>query len=109
MKSQRLLGILSGAFPALASPREGATRIGTGDFSFRLDESGRDEVGDLARVFSSMAEALKGRDMKIRRVVDSSIFGVFTSDLAGGVIEADDAFLRLVGYDRIDLKNGLVD
>jgi PAS domain S-box-containing protein len=95
--------------PPLARLRVGAKRIGAGDFSLRLDDSGRDEIGDLARVFNDMAEALKGRDMKIRRLVDSSIIGVVTSELEGRVIEANDAFLELVGYDRSDLNDGRVD
>jgi PAS domain S-box-containing protein len=93
----------------LARLRAGAIIVGSGDFSFRLDDTRRDEVGDLARVFNEMAEALKGRDTKIRRLVDSSIIGIVISDLEGEVLEANDAFLTLVGYDRLDLKNGQVD
>ena len=56
-----------------------------------------------------MAEALQGRDAKIRRLVDSSIIGMVISDLEGDVLEANDAFLTLVGYDRSDLDGGRMD
>jgi PAS domain S-box-containing protein len=89
--------------------RVGAAIIGGGDFDFRLDDARRDEVGDLARVFNEMAEKIRGRDAKIRRLVDSNIIGIVISDLEGAVLEANDAFLKLLGYDRFDLKAGLVD
>ncbi len=43
----------------LVALREGATRIGEGNLSYRLDISRRDEVGDLARAFNLMAERLR--------------------------------------------------
>ena len=51
-------------------------------------------------------EALREREAKIRRLVDSNIIGIFIWDFEGRVLEANDAFLRLVGYDREDLVSG---
>jgi PAS domain S-box-containing protein len=51
-------------------------------------------------------EALRESGAKIRRLVDSNIIGVFFSGLEGRVLEANDAFLHLVGYDRDDLVSG---
>lgn len=93
----------------LAVLREGAAIIGGGNFDFRFDVASKDEVGDLARVFNEMAEKLKGRDAKIRSLVDSSIIGIVISDMGGEILEANDAFLKLVGYDRRDLRYGRVD
>src|ERR1700751_2363063 len=53
-------------------------------------------------------EALRERDAKIRRLVDSNIIGIFFSGLEGRVLEANDAFLHLVGQDRDDLVSGRV-
>jgi PAS domain S-box-containing protein len=53
-------------------------------------------------------EALREREAKIRRLVDSNIIGIFFSGLEGRVLEANDAFLDLVGQDRDDLVSGRI-
>jgi PAS domain S-box-containing protein len=40
--------------------------------------------------------------------VEANIIGVFLGDLDGRILEANDAFLRIVGYDREDLAAGLI-
>jgi PAS domain S-box-containing protein len=49
---------------------------------------------------------LEEREAKIRRLVEANIIGVFVKDLEGRVLEANDAFLRMVGYDHSDLAAG---
>jgi PAS domain S-box-containing protein len=49
---------------------------------------------------------LRLREAKIRRLVDSNIIGILIIDLDGQIIEANDAFLAMVGYDRDDLAAG---
>jgi PAS domain S-box-containing protein len=51
-------------------------------------------------------DELKDREAKIRRLVDSNIVGVFGWELEGRILDANDAFLRTVGYDREDLVSG---
>jgi PAS domain S-box-containing protein len=46
---------------------------------------------------------LREREAKVRRLVESNIIGICIFDLAGHLIEANDAFLRVIGYDRDDL------
>jgi PAS domain S-box-containing protein len=46
------------------------------------------------------------REAKIRRLVDANIVGIFISDIDGRILEANDAFLHIVGYDRDDLLAG---
>jgi PAS domain S-box-containing protein len=46
---------------------------------------------------------LEEREAKIRRLVDANIIGIFIWDWEGRILEANDAFLRMVGYDREDL------
>jgi PAS domain S-box-containing protein len=55
-----------------------------------------------ARLYRELAE----REARIRRLVDANIVGVFIWDFEGRIHEANDAFLRLVGYDRTDLALG---
>src|SRR6202035_387666 len=45
-------------------------------------------------------------EAKIRRLVDANIVGVAISDRDGRFIEANDAFLAMVGYTRDDLTSG---
>jgi PAS domain S-box-containing protein len=54
------------------------------------------------RLYSDLRE----REAKIRRLVDANIIGILTIDLDGQIIEANDAFLRMVGYAREDLISG---
>jgi PAS domain S-box-containing protein len=54
---------------------------------------------DNARLYRDLAE----REAKIRRLVDANIIGIFIWDFDGRILEANDAFLRIVGYDRQDL------
>ena len=53
-------------------------------------------------------EALRDREAKIRRLVDANIIGIFITGLEGRVLEANDAFLHLVGHDRDDLVSGRI-
>ncbi len=46
------------------------------------------------------------REKKIRRLVDANIIGIIIWELEGRILEANDAFLRMVGYDREDLTSG---
>ncbi|OKO76033.1 ATP-binding sensor histidine kinase [Bradyrhizobium sp. AS23.2] len=55
-----------------------------------------------ARLYGDVAE----REAKIRRLVDANIIGIFISNRKGEIIEANDAFLKMVGYDRDDLASG---
>jgi PAS domain S-box-containing protein len=51
---------------------------------------------------------LEDREGKIRRLVDANIIGIFVADLEGRIVEANDEFLRILGYDREDLIWGRV-
>ena len=55
-----------------------------------------------ARLYGDLAE----REAKIRRLVDANIIGICISRRDGDIIEANDAFLKMVGYDREDLVAG---
>jgi PAS domain S-box-containing protein len=49
---------------------------------------------------------LREREGRIRRLIDADIIGIFLFDIEGPIFEANDAFLRMVGYDRQDLVSG---
>src|SRR5579862_7415659 len=50
----------------------------------------------------------KTTEGKFRRLVDANILGIFIWNLEGSIIEANEAFLRMVQYDRDDLVSGRV-
>jgi PAS domain S-box-containing protein len=54
------------------------------------------------RLYSDLQE----REAKVRRLVDSNIIGVCIWDFKGRIIEANEAFLHMVGYSRDDLVSG---
>jgi PAS domain S-box-containing protein len=56
------------------------------------------------RLYRDLAE----REAKVRRLVEANIVGIFIFDLEGRIVEANDAFLQMVGYDRDDLVAGRV-
>ncbi len=53
-------------------------------------------------------EALREREARIRRLVESNIIGIGFSDLNGGVLDANEAYLQIVGYSRQDLLSGKI-
>lgn len=52
-----------------------------------------------ARLYQNLAE----REGRIRRLVEANIIGIVISDVDGWIHEANDAFLRIVGYERTDV------
>ena len=57
---------------------------------------------DLASLATLHGE-LEAREAKIRRLFDANIIGIFIWDVEGRILEANDAFLRIIQNDREDL------
>jgi len=55
-----------------------------------------------------LEDKLRSSEAKFRRLFDSNIVGIIFPDLNGNILEANDAFLEMVGYTRDDLLNGRV-
>lgn len=45
-------------------------------------------------------------EARLRRLVEANLFGVIEFDLEGGLLDANDEFLRIVGHSRDDLAAG---
>src|SRR5262252_3283682 len=56
--------------------------------------------------FVSLLSELQDREARARRLVESNIIGVFIWGRDGRIIDANDAYLRIMGYDRGDLIAG---
>ena len=61
------------------------------------------DIDDQMRLYRDIED----RERKTRRPIDSDIIGIVIWDLDGRVIDANDAFLRMVRYEREDLQAGL--
>lgn len=57
-----------------------------------------------AHLYRNLAE----REARIRRLVDANIVGIIIWDFQGRILEANDAFLRMVGYDREDVTSNRI-
>jgi PAS domain S-box-containing protein len=57
-----------------------------------------------ARLYSDLRE----REARIRRLVESNIIGIMIGDARGRIIDANDAFLDMLGYDRDDMASGQI-
>src|SRR6266478_896352 len=55
-----------------------------------------------ARLYNDVRE----REARIRRLVDANIIGITIWDFQGRIIEANEAFLDMLGYSREDLISG---
>lgn len=70
----------------------------------------REEIAKQQSIYlenSRLYRDLENRDRRIRRLIDSNVIGIVLWDLDGTLLDANDAFLRMVGYDREDVKAGL--
>jgi len=66
----------------------------------KLQIAAREQAETALRALASGLEA------KVRRLVNANIIGIFIWSFDGRIIDANDAFLRIVGYDRDDLVSG---
>ena len=66
----------------------------------KLQIAAREQAETAVRALASGLEA------KIRRLVNANIIGIFIWSFDGRIIDANDAFLRIVGYGRDDLVSG---
>ena len=49
-----------------------------------------------------------GIESQLRRILDSNIIGILFSDIHGHILEANDAFLNLIGYTRAEMQTSQI-
>lgn len=78
----------------------------------------RDKDGTPIRVIGSTVditerkqaeEAIRQSERRLRALRDANIIGIIHTNFDGRIIEANDAFLRLLGFTREDLRAGRID
>ncbi|CAM2155499.1 two-component system, LuxR family, sensor kinase FixL [Pararobbsia alpina] len=60
----------------------------------------RDVLQADLRAIATLNRQLEERETKIRRLVDADIIGIFIWDFDGRILEANDAFIETLGYER---------
>jgi PAS domain-containing protein len=67
----------------------------------------RDDGLAIEIVARRRVEAALGKsEARFRRLADAGILGIVTADLHGGIIDANQTFLTMLGYTRDDLMQG---
>jgi PAS domain S-box-containing protein len=71
-----------------------------------LESMGRFASAAYQTERAELRELASGLEAKVRGLVDSNIIGIFIWNLDGRIIDGNEAFLRIIGYDRGDLIAG---
>jgi two-component system CheB/CheR fusion protein len=78
----------------------------------------RDEDGRITQLIASgvpiadrkrAEQALRQSEARLRRITESGIIGVLEWDLDGSVLNANEAFLSMLGFTRSELQAGTID
>lgn len=66
------------------------------------------QVAEREKAETEVRELARGLEAKIRRLVEANVVGIVMWNLEGAITDANDAFLRMVQYNREDLASGRV-
>ena len=66
------------------------------------------QVAEREKAEAEVRELARGLEAKIRRLVEANVVGIVMWNLEGAITGANEAFLRMVQYDREDLASGRV-
>jgi len=94
--------------------RKDGTRVWT-EVSARPFLDGEGRMAGISGVTRDISDrkkaekALRHAHERLRSFVDANIVGVIIARPAGAVVEANDYFLRTIGYTREELEQGMVD
>jgi PAS domain S-box-containing protein len=99
LKQAKLIGVLyleNNLTPHVFTPaRMAVLKLLASEAAFSLENT---------RLYSELTE----REARIRRLVEANIIGIVIWNHDGRIIEANEAFLRIVGYGREDLTSACV-
>jgi two-component system cell cycle sensor histidine kinase/response regulator CckA len=95
---------------AVEAMRAGARDYVLKDKLVRLAPAVERELGERKeRVARRQAEeALRASEARFRRLAESGIIGIVISEVGGRIVDANDAYVKMVGYTREELRDGRV-
>jgi PAS domain S-box-containing protein len=64
------------------------------------------QVTEREKAEAEVRELASGLEAKVRRLVEANVVGIVIFTLEGAIIDANEAFLQMVQYDRDDLASG---
>lgn len=83
--------------------RDAIRRVGEGERKALVPIERKDELGELARVFNQMQEALSASETRIRAVMDNVVDAIVTIQEDGTIDSVNPAVLHLFGYEEREL------
>ncbi|MBV9443803.1 MAG: PAS domain S-box protein [Acidobacteriaceae bacterium] len=66
------------------------------------------QVSEREKAEAEVRELARGLEAKVRRLVEANVVGIIMWNLEGAITGGNEAFLRMVRYDREDLASGRV-
>ena len=66
----------------------------------------KSQIAAREKAEAAVRAMASGLEAKVRCLIDANIMGIFIWHLDGRIIDANEAFLRIVGYGRDDLSSG---
>lgn len=87
--------------------KDGAERVVEARYHFVLQDGQRSAMVSVVRDITEqkrVQEAFQRVQLRAQRLMESNIIGVFIAD-EDAILESNDAFLEIVGYNRDDLHN----
>ena len=66
----------------------------------------KSQIAAREKAEAAVRAMASGLEAKVRCLIDANIMGIFIWHLDGRIVDANEAFLRIVGYGRDDLSSG---
>ena len=100
-----LLLVLNRVMRPVIKLREGAERIGKGEFDYRIEVSSKDEIGELSEGFNRMAINLERLRSMEERLYQSERLAAIGKFAAGIAHEINNPIGNVIGIAKLRLKN----
>lgn len=97
--------VLNKVMKPIVRLKEGAERIGKGEFGYRIDIASRDEIGELSESFNSMAHNLENLHSMEERLRQSEKLAAVGKFAAGIAHEINNPVANITGIAKLMLKN----
>jgi signal transduction histidine kinase len=100
-----LILVLNKVMKPVVKLKEGAERIGSGEFAYRIDIASKDEIGELSDSFNMMArnlENLHSMEEKLRQSEKLAAVGKFAAGIAH---EINNPIANITGIAKLMLRN----